>query len=154
MITVGALAPLDIKVTNQDGKSVSLGELKGQKVVIFFYPKDNTPGCTKEACSFRDESEKFKKKNIAVIGISADSEKSHQKFINKYDLNFPLWADENKEISTAFGVYGEKSLYGIKYMGITRSTFILDENGKIIKIYPKVKPVGHAIEVLKDLETL
>lgn len=154
MLNVGDLAPLDIMVKDQDGKPVSLKSLSGKKVVLYFYPKDDTPGCTKEACSFRDEQADLKAAGIQVIGVSGDDEKKHEKFISKYNLNFPLWADVNNELSSAFGAYGEKSLYGRKYMGIFRSTFIIGETGKILKTYPKVKPEDHAKEILEDLKTL
>jgi len=154
MLKAGDLAPLEIQVKDQNGNPVSLGGLKGKKAVVYFYPKDDTPGCTKEACSFRDENEALREAGIQVIGVSGDDEKSHQKFISKFSLNFPLWADTANELSSAFGAYGEKSMYGRKYMGIHRATFLLDENGKIMKAYPKVKPENHALEILNDLKTL
>lgn len=154
MLEAGKKAPLSIKVKDQDGNSVSLKDLKGKRVILYFYPKDDTPGCTKEACNFRDENAVFTKMGYSIIGVSGDTETKHQKFISKYQLNFPLWADVENELSTAFGAYGEKSLYGRKYMGIIRSTFVIGEDGKILKAYPKVKAEAHAAELLNDLKNL
>src|SRR6185503_1886499 len=147
MIKEGTTAPA-FKTTDQNGDTVSLKDLRGQKVVLFFYPKDDTPGCTKEACAFRDSFSKFKKSGIEVLGVSLDSEKSHQKFAAKYDLPFRLLADTERKISDAYGTYGEKKFIGRKYMGNHRMTFLIDENGKIKKVYEKVKPDEHAEEVL------
>jgi len=151
MLKEGDIAP-DFKAKNQDGKEIKLSDFRGHKVVLYFYPKDDTPGCTKEACSFRDTFESFKAKGIKVLGVSTDDEKSHQKFISKYNLPFDLLADTDKSIVSAYGVYGEKSMYGKKYFGVNRTTFLIDENGKIKKIFEKVKPEGHAEEVLKAFE--
>jgi peroxiredoxin Q/BCP len=123
---------------DQDGNEVNLADLRGSRVVLYFYPKDDTPGCTKEACSFRDADEVYAEKGIKVFGVSTDSEKSHQKFIAKFNLPFTLLADTDKKIVNDYGVYGEKSLYGRKYMGVNRMTFLIDENGKIVKIFKKV----------------
>jgi peroxiredoxin Q/BCP len=147
LLSVGDKAPA-FKTTNQDGDGVSLGDFKGKKVVLYFYPKDDTPGCTKEACSFRDGWSKFKKRGVAVLGVSTDDEKSHRKFIDKFSLPFPLLADTDKSIVKAYGVWGEKSMYGRKYMGTNRVTYLIDEKGKIAAVWPKVKPDGHADEVL------
>ncbi len=117
--------------------------------MLYFYPKDDTPGCTKEACSFRDAFSKFKKQRIAVLGVSPDSEKSHQKFATKYKLPFTLLADTDKSIVEAYGVWGEKKFMGRTYMGVNRTTFLIDEKGKIKKIFEKVKPEDHASEVLQ-----
>lgn len=125
-----------------------LKELRGKKVVLYFYPKDDTPGCTKEACSFRDSFATFKKRGIEVLGVSLDSEAKHKKFAQKYDLPFRLLADTDRAISEAFGTYGEKKFMGRTYMGVNRMTFLIDEKGKIKKIYSKVKPEDHAAEVL------
>ncbi len=147
LLEVGDKAP-DFQTTDQDGKAVSLKDFKGRKVVLYFYPKDDTPGCTKEACSFRDGWSAFRKRKIAVLGVSADDEKKHKKFAEKYDLPFPLLADTGHKILKAYGTWGEKSLYGRKYMGIFRVTYVIDEKGKIAAVWPKVKPEGHAEEIL------
>lgn len=134
---------------DQDGNPVKLSDFKGQKVVLYFYPKDDTPGCTKEACSFRDADDVYRKKGIKVFGVSTDDEKSHQKFISKFQLPFDLLADTDKSIVESYGVWGEKSMYGKKYMGTNRKTFLIDENGKIAKIFDKVNVEQHADEVLE-----
>ena len=148
MIKEGDKAP-DFTAKDQDGNDVKLKDLKGQRVVLYFYPKDDTPGCTKEACSFRDSNDVYKDKNIRVLGVSTDSEKSHQKFISKFSLPFTLLADTDKKIVEDYGVWGEKSMYGRKYMGTHRKTFLIDEQGKIAKIFEKVNVSEHADEVLK-----
>ena len=147
MVKEGATAPA-FKTTDTNGKSLSLKDFSGQKVVLYFYPKDDTPGCTKEACSFRDGFLKFKKRGITILGVSPDSEKSHQKFTAKYKLPFTLLADTDHSIADAYGVYGEKKFMGRTYMGIHRTTFLIDEKGKIKKVFEKVKPDDHADEVL------
>jgi len=147
MLKEGSAAPA-FKTTDQNGDTVSLKDLRGQKVVLYFYPKDDTPGCTKEACSFRDAFSKYKKQGITILGVSPDSEKSHQKFITKYKLPFTLLADTDHSIADAYGVYGEKKFMGRTYMGIHRTTFLIDEKGKIRKVFEKVKPEDHADEVL------
>ena len=146
MLQEGDAAP-DFVTTDQNGNSVKLSDHSGSRVVLYFYPKDDTPGCTKEACSFRDADDVFKAKGIKVFGVSTDSEKSHQKFINKYQLPFDLLADTEKQIVEAYGVWAEKSMYGKKYMGTLRKTFLID-NGKIVKIFDKVNVSEHADEVL------
>jgi len=151
MLSVGDKAP-KFKLNDQDGNLVQLSDFKGQKLVIYFYPKDQTPGCIKEACSFRDNIDAYKKHNIAVLGVSIDSEKSHQNFISKQELNFPLLADVEKEMVNNYGVWGEKAMYGRKYMGTLRKTFLINEAGTIDKIYEKVKVGTHAEDVLKDWE--
>jgi peroxiredoxin Q/BCP len=143
----GDKAP-DFAVADQTGKTVRLKDLRGKKIVLYFYPKDDTPGCTKEACSFRDSFAKFKKRGIEVFGVSLDSEKSHQKFIDKFSLPFPLLADTERKLAESFGTYGEKKFMGRTYMGVNRMTFLIDEQGKIKKIFSKVKPEEHAEEVL------
>jgi peroxiredoxin Q/BCP len=148
MVKEGATAPA-FKTTDESGETVSLKDLRGQKVVLYFYPKDDTPGCTKEACSFRDAFAKFKKRDIKILGVSPDSEKSHQKFVTKYKLPFTLLADTDHSIADAYGVWGEKKFMGRTYMGIHRTTFLIDEKGKIKKIFGKVKPEDHADEVLE-----
>jgi peroxiredoxin Q/BCP len=148
MLKEGTTAPA-FKTTDANGETVSLKELRGQKVVLYFYPKDDTPGCTKEACSFRDEFAKFKKSGIAVLGVSPDTEKSHKKFETKYKLPFTLLADTDHAIAESYGVWGEKKFMGRTYMGVNRTTFLIDEKGKIKKVFEKVKPEDHASEVLE-----
>lgn len=148
MLKEGDNAPA-FEANDQDGNTVKLKDLKGQRVVLYFYPKDDTPGCTKEACSFRDADEVYKSKGIRVLGVSTDSEKSHQKFISKFQLPFDLLADTEKKIVEDYGVWGEKSMYGKKYMGTFRKTFLIDEKGKIVKIFDKVDVAKHADEVLE-----
>ncbi len=146
MLQEGDAAP-DFVTTDQNGNTVKLSDHSGNRVVLYFYPKDDTPGCTKEACSFRDADDVFKAKGIKVFGVSTDSEKSHQKFISKYQLPFDLLADTEKTIVEAYGVWAEKSMYGKKYMGTLRKTFLIDD-GKIVKIFDKVNVSEHADEVL------
>jgi peroxiredoxin Q/BCP len=148
LLAVGDKAPA-FQTRDQDGNAVSLGDFRGQKVVLYFYPKDDTPGCTKEACSFKDGWARFRKRNIVVLGVSADDEKSHKKFARKYSLPFRLLADTDKTLVKDYGVWGEKSLYGRKFMGIHRVTYLIDEKGKIARVWPKVKPDGHADEILE-----
>lgn len=143
----GDKAP-DFAVNDGEGNLVRSKDLRGKKFVLYFYPKDDTPGCTKEACSFRDSFEKFKKRGIEVFGVSLDSEKSHQKFTKKFDLPFRLLADTDRQLSEGFGTYGQKKFMGRTYMGVNRMTFLIDEKGKIRKIFGKVKPENHADEVL------
>ena len=150
MVKVRDKAP-NFKLPTGDGKVLSLKDVKGKKVVLYFYPKDNTSGCTKEACSFQDHLAAIKKKGAVVIGVSADSVSSHAKFAAKYDLSFSLLSDESKEAINAYGVWKEKSMYGRKYFGIERTTFVIDEAGIIRYIFPKVKVNGHFEEVLSVL---
>ncbi len=147
MLKEGDKAPA-FKSVNQDGNAVKLSDFKGTRLALYFYPKDDTPGCTKEACSFRDADAVYREKGITVLGVSIDDEKKHQKFISKYQLPFDLLADTDKSIVEAYGVWGEKSMYGRKYMGIFRKTFLIDEKGKIVKIFDKVDVSKHADEVL------
>ena len=151
MIEVGKKAP-EFSLLNQDGKKISLKDYLGKKVVLYFYPKDDTSGCTKEACNFRDEFPKFTKTKAVIFGVSPDSVKSHKKFAEKYDLNFDLLADEEKKVVEKYEVWKEKSMYGRKYMGVERTTFIIDEKGKIKTIFNKVKVDGHNKEVLEALK--
>lgn len=151
MLEVGKKAP-DFTLTDQNGKKISLKDLKGKKVVLYFYPKDNTSGCTKEACNFRDDFPKFKKSETVILGVSPDSVSSHKKFAEKFDLPFSLLADEDKKVVQLYDVWKEKSMYGKKYMGVERTTFIIDENGKIRQIFNKVKVDGHNEEVMKALK--
>ena len=152
-LKVGSKAP-DFTLQAGDGKEVSLKNLKGRKAVLYFYPKDNTPGCTKEACTFNENLKILEKKGTVVIGVSADSVASHKKFAEKYSLTFPLLSDEKKEMIKKYGVWKEKSLYGKKFMGIERTTFVIDEHGVIVKIFPKVKVDGHVDEVLEALGSM
>jgi len=152
-LKVGQKAP-DFTLPSDTGEKVSLKDFRGKKVVLYFYPKDDTPGCTKEACSFRDNIDRIFQKGAVVIGISADSVESHKKFKEKYNLNFPLLSDEKHKVLEKYGVWKERSLYGKKFMGTERTTFIIDENGKIARIFRKVKVDGHTDEVLQKLDEL
>jgi len=152
MLEEGKKAP-QFTLKDQSGKSVALKNFLGKKVVLYFYPKDDTPGCTKEACNFRDDFKEIKKENAVILGVSADSEARHKKFAEKYKLPFTLLSDENKKVLEKYGVWKEKSMYGRKYMGIVRSTFIIDEKGKLKKIFPKVKVTNHNKEVLESLRS-
>lgn len=151
MLKEGMSAP-DFKAKDQDGNTISLSDYKGKNVVLYFYPKDNTPGCTKEACNFRDELDEFIDLNAVILGVSADSEASHKKFISKYELPFKLISDPDKKIIQKYGVWKEKNNFGIKALGIVRSTFVIDKNGKIKKIFDKVKVDGHNQEVKEALK--
>ncbi len=150
MLKPGDKAP-DFVLTSDAGEEISLKDYKGKKVVLYFYPKDMTSGCTLEACDFRDNIKKFEKKNTVVIGVSPDDTKSHVKFRDKYELPFTLLSDESKSMLEDYGVWQEKSMYGRKYMGVVRTTFIIDEKGKIEKIFEKVKVPGHIEELLDSL---
>ena len=151
MLKPGDKAP-DFNLESDEGNNISLKDLKGKKVILYFYPKDDTSGCTAEACSFRDNIKIIEKKNAVVIGVSKDNTKSHQKFKKKYDLPFTLLSDENLDMLKEYDVWKEKSMYGRKYMGIERTTYIIDEKGKIQDIFNKVKVDGHAMEVLEKLK--
>ncbi len=140
---------IDFKVKNQNSKEISLSDYKGKKIELYFYPKDDTPGCTAEACSLRDNYNSLIKQGYVVLGVSPDNEKKHLKFIEKYELPFDLLADTEQEIANAYGVWVEKSMYGRKYMGIARTTFIIDENGTIEEIIEKVDTKNHADQILK-----
>lgn len=152
-ITIDELAPQFTAVTDNN-QTINLSDYLGKNVVLYFYPKDDTSGCTKEACEFRDNMERISNQNTIVLGVSPDSTKSHDKFKVKYNLNFTLISDETKEICTSYGVWVEKSMYGKKYMGVERTTFIIDKEGKIAKIYNKVKVEGHVDKVIEDLKSL
>jgi len=149
-LTTGMQAPA-FTSTDQNGKPVSLSDFSGQKVILYFYPKDDTPGCTAEACDFRDNYSGLVAKGINVLGVSVDSEASHQKFVTKHNLPFPLLADTDHQIVEAYGVWGEKNMYGKKYMGVNRSTFIIDENGAISHIIKKVDTKNSTAQVLELL---
>lgn len=151
MLKEGDLAP-DFNLNDGKGQNIWLHDFKGKNVVLYFYPKDNTSGCTMEACNFRDSFPQFGEINAVIIGVSGDSEKSHQNFASKYDLPFILLSDPEKKVLEQYGVWKEKSMYGKKYMGIERTTFIIGAEGKILKIYPKVKVQGHVEEILQFLQ--
>lgn len=150
MITVGDKAPL-FSLPSADGSMVHLKDFRGKKVVVYFYPKDNTSGCTREACAFQENLSALKRKSAVLLGVSADGVVSHAKFAAKYQLSFPLLSDETKVVLKAYGVWKEKSMYGRKYMGIERTTVIIDERGFIASIFSKVKVEGHAKEVFDAL---
>lgn len=149
----GQPAP-EFTLPSDDEKDVSLSDFKGQVLVVYFYPKDSTPGCTREACGFRDNFNRMKAKNIAVVGVSKDSVKSHQNFKAKQELNFPLLSDKDGTMCEDYGAGTKKKNYGREYMGIQRSTFLIDKNGKIVRVWPKVKVDGHVDEVLEEAEKL
>jgi peroxiredoxin Q/BCP len=150
MLKEGDKAPA-FSLPDSTGKTISLKDFKGKKLVLYFYPKDMTPGCTAEACSFRDNIDEIRAKGAEVVGVSADTVKLHQKFTEKFELNFPLLSDESKEMLKEYGIWKQKSFMGKKYMGIERTTVIIDEKGVIRKIFPKVKVLGHTKEVLQYL---
>ncbi len=151
MIGVGDLAP-DFVLPSDRGDVVRLSELRGTRVVLFFYPKDDTSGCTKEACGFRDAMPAIVERNATVLGVSPDPVRSHERFRDKYDLNFPLLADEDHKVAEAYGAWGLKKLYGREYHGILRSTFVIGEDGRIEKAYRNVRPAEHAEEVVAELD--
>jgi len=153
MIIEGKKAPA-ITLKDQDGAKVSLNDFQGKNIVLYFYPKDNTSGCTKEACNFREDFPKFGKLNAVILGVSPDSVESHKKFTAQYNLPFSLLSDENKEVIEKYGVWKEKSMYGRKYMGVERSTFIIDKDGKVRKVFRKVKVADHNREVTEVLTEL
>jgi peroxiredoxin Q/BCP len=146
----GDIAP-DLKGLDQHGNTVSLKDFKGNKLILYFYPKDNTPGCTAEACNLRDNYDLWLSKGYKVVGVSPDSLASHQKFAEKHQLPFPLIADEEKKIIKAYGAWGPKKLYGREYEGLLRTTFIIDENGRIEEIFTKVKTKDHTNQILKTI---
>lgn len=150
MLKEGDTAP-SFSLKDQNGKVHNLKDYKGKKIVLYFYPRDNTPGCTKQACAFRDSFEDYKKQDIVVLGISSDSEQSHKKFIEKHNLPFDLLVDEKHDVLEKYGAWTKKTLYGKIFMGIQRITYIVDENGKILKTYPKVKPEENAKQILQDI---
>ncbi|KAB2871750.1 MAG: thioredoxin-dependent thiol peroxidase [Bacteroidales bacterium] len=150
-LNIGDKAP-DFKGIDQDGKSITLSDYKGKILVLYFYPKDNTSGCTAEACSLRDGYEDLQKLGMEVVGVSPDSAKSHQSFIQKYSLPFRLVADTEKEVANAYGVWGEKKMYGKAYMGILRTTFVIDKNGIISHIFDKVDTKEHVTQILTELK--
>jgi peroxiredoxin Q/BCP len=151
-LDVGDKAP-DFSLPDQQGKTVSLKNFKGKQVVLYFYPKDDTPGCTKESCDFRDVESQIVRAGAVIVGVSMDGKDSHQKFIKKYGLPFPLLSDEDASISKSYGVYKEKNMYGKKHWGIERSTFVIDPAGTLKAVFRKVKVDGHADEVLTALKS-
>lgn len=152
-LNIGTMAP-NFTSNVDGGGEVNLSDYSGKKVVLYFYPKDDTSGCTKQACGFKDNMERITTTGAVVLGVSPDSVNSHNKFRDKYDLNFNLVSDETKEIAKNYGVWVEKSMYGKKYMGVERTTFIIDEKGEIIKVYSKVKVDGHIEKVIEDLSNM
>jgi peroxiredoxin Q/BCP len=146
-LQAGDKAPA-FKAKNENGETVSLANFKGKKLVLYFYPKDDTPGCTAEACDLRDNYKLFQKQGYEILGVSPDNEAKHQKFIAKYELPFSLLADTDNVVATAYGTWGEKSMYGKKYMGILRTTFVIDEKGKIEKVIEKVDTKKHTDQLL------
>ncbi len=150
-LKVGDMAP-DFSGTTQEGITLSLSELKGSRTVLYFYPKDNTSGCTLEAKSLRDGKAELARRGYRIVGVSPDSERQHQNFCSKHDLNFTLLADTDHSVCEAFGVWGEKSMYGRKYMGVKRTTFLLDEEGRITHIFDKVKTATHFEQIINELD--
>ncbi|HXG66481.1 MAG TPA: thioredoxin-dependent thiol peroxidase [Blastocatellia bacterium] len=149
----GNKAP-QFNLRNHEGRAVRLSDFKGKKVVLYFYPRDMTPGCTKEACGFRDDMREFEKRNAVILGVSTDNEASHRKFIERYDLPFPLLADTEHQVAESYGVWQEKNMYGRKVWGVKRTTFIIDENGRIARVFEKVSPAEHSREVLDALDSM
>ena len=150
MLEVGSQAP-DFTLQNQDGESVSLSDYKGKKVILYFYPKDNTPGCTKQACGFAENYPQFVEKGAVVLGISKDSVKSHKKFQEKYHLPFTILSDEELKVIKAYDVWKEKNMYGKKVMGVVRTTYLIDEDGIIIKAFDKVKAADNPTQMLNEI---
>jgi len=152
MLKVGDIAP-DFELESDAGEMVRLSDLRGQRVVLYFYPKDNTPGCTTEACELRDRQPKLRRRRAVVLGVSPDSVKSHQRFKAKYDLPFALLSDPDHSVAEAYGAWGAKKMYGKTYEGILRTTFIINEEGRIEQVFEKVKPKGHGDQILDALKT-
>ncbi|NJN37814.1 MAG: thioredoxin-dependent thiol peroxidase [Acaryochloridaceae cyanobacterium CSU_3_4] len=152
-LVIGEFAP-EFTLPNEKGESIDLRDFRGQWVVLYFYPRDNTPGCTKEACGFRDQYQIYETNQVIIVGVSADNAKSHQKFINKQNLPFILLCDLDTTVAKIYEAFGLKKFMGKEYEGIYRHTFLIDPEGKIAKIYRKVKPADHAMDVLKDLDLL
>jgi len=150
VIEEGKLAP-DFELQSDTGETIKLSDLRGKTVVLYFYPKDDTPGCTTEACEFRDEYDAYRERGVEVLGVSPDDVASHQKFKTKYELPFTLLADPDHKTADAYGVWGERSFAGKKYLGINRSTFVIDEEGKVSRAMLGIKPAGHAASVLDQL---
>ena len=153
MLNIGTLAP-DFTLLDQDGVSQSLKTYRGKYVLLYFYPKDDTPGCTKEACTIADVYNDFSKLNVVVLGVSKDSPKSHKKFAEKYSLPFTLLSDTDAAVIETYGAWQEKTMFGKTALGISRISYLIDPEGKIVKVYPKVDPASHALEILKDIKSL
>lgn len=147
----GDIAP-DFSLPSSLGRNISLKDYRGKKVILYFYPKDDTPGCTNEACTFRDDLKKYEKVDTVILGVSLDNLDSHRKFIDKYNLPFPLLSDTDAKVSKTYGIYKLKNMYGKKFWGIERTTFLIDEKGRMEKIFPKVKVEGHSEELLEFLK--
>lgn len=154
MLKWGTVKAPDFNLPDQDGNLHQLEDYKGKWLIVYFYPKDDTPGCTKEACNFRDASDEYKKLGVSIIGISKDHIKSHKKFAEKHQLNFPLLADETGKVVENYGAWGEKSMFGMKFTGILRNTYLINPKGEIVKEYKGVKAEKHNEEILKDLKVL
>lgn len=152
-IEAGQTAP-DFQLADQDSKTHKLTDYRGKPVVLYFYPKDDTPGCTTEACNFRDDYSAYQKAGAVILGVSVDDEKSHAKFVNKYELPFTLLADVEKKVVNAYGVWGQKKMFGKTYDGIFRTTFLIDKDGRVAKVFEKVKPDAHSEEVLAAIQEL
>ena len=150
MLKPNDIAP-DFELQADDGSTVRLSDFRGRKLVLFFYPKDDTPGCTIEACEFRDRNQDLAASGAVVLGVSPDTVESHRKFRDKYGLDFRLLADTDHRVAEAYGVWQQKSMYGRKYWGVARTTFLIDEEGRIARVFEKVKPAGHAAEVLEAI---
>lgn len=150
MIDVGSVAP-DFELEADSGQTVRLADYRGRRVVLYFYPKDDTSGCTKQACGFRDQLPAFEARDMVVLGVSPDGVSSHKRFRDKYELNFPLLSDPDHSVATAYGAWGKKKMYGREYEGILRTTFIIGADGRVEAVYAKVKPAGHADLLLEDL---
>jgi peroxiredoxin Q/BCP len=153
LLKVGAKAPT-FSLKNTEGQTVKLSDFKGKKVVLYFYPKDMTPGCTVEACGFRDDYAPLKKRGVEVLGVSGDGQASHQKFTEKYSLPFPLLSDPTHEVMETYGAWGEKSMYGRKFMGVLRITYIIDEEGKVAQAFGKVKTATHSKDVIAAIDAM
>ena len=153
LMNIGDQVP-DLKLPASNGEQVSLKDFEGKYIVLYIYPKDDTPGCTKQACAFRDTHKDFEDLNAVIIGLSKDGESSHEKFINKYELPFLLLSDENLELMKVFGAWKEKSMYGRTFLGVQRSTFLIDPQGKVVHIWPKVRVAGHIEKVLEELKSI
>jgi peroxiredoxin Q/BCP len=151
MVAVGKPAP-DFTLADESGKPITLSKLKGSPIVLYFYPKDDTPGCTKEACAFRDAFGDFKRAGATILGVSPDGTASHAKFAKKFNLPFSLLADTDSKVCEAYGVWKEKNMYGRKYMGVERTTFVIDGKGNVLKVFPKVKVDGHSTAVLQAVK--
>ena len=152
MIEVGAMAP-DFELKADSGQTVRLGDYRGRRVILYFYPKDDTSGCTKQACGFRDHLPEFEARDAAVLGVSPDGIDSHERFRDKYELNFPLLADPDHSVAAAYGAWGKKKMYGREYEGTLRSTFVIAPDGRVEKVYAKVKAAGHAELLLENLQS-